>query len=74
MPRYKRFGRGIPMPSTAAIKHELKMMVATDTLAKALHDEQCSPEEMSQIVGDIGDRYGIPSETVDGLRKRFGAG
>ena len=56
MPRYKRFGHGIPMPSTASIKHELKMMEATDTLSKALRGEQFSPEEMSQIVADISDR------------------
>jgi hypothetical protein len=74
MPRYKRFGRGIPMPSTAAIKHELKMMEATDTLARALHNEQCSPEEMSQIIADIGDRYEIPPETASTLRRRFAAG
>jgi hypothetical protein len=61
------------MPSTAAIKHELRMMAATDVLAKSLHDEQCSPEEMSQIISDIGDKYEIPSETVSGLKKRFAA-
>lgn len=74
MPRYKRFGRGIPMPSTASIKHELKMMEATDTLSEALRGERCSPEEMSQIVDDISDRYEIPPEIASTLRKRVAAG
>lgn len=71
MPRYKRFGRGIPMPSTISIKHELKMMEATDTLAKALHDEQCGPDEMSQIISNIGNKYKVSPETVSLLRKRL---
>lgn len=74
MPLYKRFGRGMPMPSTASIKHELKMMAATDTLTKALRDEHCSSEEMSQIIVDMGIQYEIPPKTVNDLRKRFAAG
>ncbi|MDP4005460.1 hypothetical protein [Methylobacterium sp. NEAU K] len=74
MPRYKRFGRGIPMPSTAAIKHGLKLMEATDILVSALHNEKCGPEEMDQIISDLGDRYGMPSETISALKGRFAAG
>lgn len=45
----------MPMSSPATIKRELKMMEATDTLLRALCDEQCDSEEMHQIVADISD-------------------
>ena len=71
MSSLKRFGRGFPLPSTTAIKHELRMMEATDILVKALDNQKCSPEDMSQIISDIADKYRMPPETISGLQRHY---
>lgn len=71
MSTLKRFGRGFPLPSTASIKHELKMMEATNVLIAALDNQKCDPEELSQIIAGIGESYQMAPAMIVGLQKHY---
>lgn len=71
MTTLKRFGRGFPLPSTTSIKHELKMMEATNVLIAALDNQKCGPEEVSQIIIGIGENYQMAPAMIVGLQKHY---
>ncbi len=56
-----RFGKKIALPSTAQIKHELRLMSAADTLEAALGRSSDGALTPLQI-GDIAAQNGISAE------------
>lgn len=66
-----KFGRKVPMPSAVQIKHDLRMMTATDELAFALHTKDCTPGELEAIIAGISEKYGIPSDAAQQLTSRI---
>ncbi len=67
-----RFGRKMRMPSTLVIKHQLRMMTATDTLTEALQTAGHSKQELGTLVGSLIDRYGISFDRAHMLLDRMG--
>jgi hypothetical protein len=51
-----KFGRKFPMPSAVQIKHDLRMMTATDELAAALQTIDCTPDEIEDIIAGISEK------------------
>ena len=66
-----KFGRKVPMPSAVQIKHDLRMMTATDELAAALQTNDCTPDEIEGIIAGISEKYGIPSDVAQQLTSRI---
>jgi hypothetical protein len=66
-----KFGRKVPMPSSIQIKHDLKMMAASDKLAVALQNEDCTQSELEDIVAKISGKYGVPIHVAQELSRRF---
>ncbi|WP_336492475.1 hypothetical protein [Methylobacterium nigriterrae] len=73
MERSMKFGRKVPMPSMVQIKHGLKMMAATDALVGAVREKNFTPEELSQLITELTEKYGIPPDRARILSSRFGA-
>jgi len=57
MQRAMKFGRKLPMPSSAQIKHDLRMMAATDTLVDAVRTQDFTPKELSLLVDEFTKKY-----------------
>ena len=64
-----RFGRRLPLPSTAEIKHELRLAEAANRLVEASSDV-----ERDQIVGDLTRLHGISPDRAQMLADRFHVG
>ena len=62
-----RFGRKIPVPSTAEIKHEIRLMGAADSLAAAT-----TPEAFNGVLQTVADGLGLPDDRARLLVERFG--
>lgn len=62
-----RFGRKLAVPSTAEIKHELRMMAAADALFDA---EQTI--SLRHVVGDLAVKHNISRARAQMLVDRFG--
>ena len=72
MQRAMKFGRKLPMPSSVQIKHDLRMMSAADTLVEAVSTKNYTPQDMSQLIDSLAEKYGISSDRVQKLSNRFG--
>ena len=72
MRRTMKFGRKLPMPSLVEIKHDLRMMTATDALVEAMRTKDYTQEEMSYFIDSLAEKYGISSDRVQKLSSRFG--
>jgi len=73
MQRAMKFGRKLPMPSSVQIKHDLRMMAAADTLVEALRTKGYTPKELSVLIVDLADKYGISPDKSKILSDRFEA-
>ena len=62
-----RFGRKIPLPSTAEIKHEIRLMEAADALATLV-----APEALNATLQDVADGLGFSDQRAHALIERFG--
>ena len=72
MRRAMKFGRKLPMPSLVQIKHDLRMMTATDALVEAMRTKDYTQEEISYFIHGLAEKYGISSDRVQKLSDRFG--
>ena len=61
-----RFGRKIPIPSTAEIKHEIRLMGAADALAGA-----ATPEAFDGILHDVAGSLGLSADRTRLFVERF---
>ncbi|WP_336489703.1 hypothetical protein [Methylobacterium nigriterrae] len=68
-----KFGRKLPMSSMVHIKHGLRKMAATDALVAAVREKSFTPEELSRIIAELTEMYGIPPDEAQMLSNRFGA-
>ena len=66
-----RFGRKLRMPPTSVIKHELRMMAATDSLVEGLQSDGRTPTELGAIIGSFIDKYHIPVDRAHMLMDRL---
>ena len=71
MQRSTRFGRKLPIPSTAFIKHELRIMMATDTLSQRLKSQDKTDQQLGIMIGGFMDTYGISSDRAYMLMDRM---
>ena len=73
-----RFGRKLPLPSTAEIKHDLRMMAAAGELVAATeraHEQNALTENASAVlVGDLAAKHGLSLDRAQMLVDRFGVG
>lgn len=69
MSKLIRYGRKIPLPSTAEIKHELRLMAAGETLTHS-----ASADDRALIVQDLACKHGISEDRAWMLVDRFGIG
>ena len=72
MRRAMKFGRKLPMPSLVQIKHDLKMMTATDALVDAMRTSDYTQQELTSFIDGLAENYGISSDRVQKLSQRFG--
>ena len=68
-----RFGRRLPLPSTAEIKHELRLMAAADDIRASLaEDSDLSPgSRVDGIVGDLARTHNLTPARARMLVDRF---
>lgn len=66
-----RFGRKLRVPSTSVIKHELRMMAATDLLVEGLRSGGRTPKEIGAVVGSLIDEYHISVDRAHMLMDRL---
>ncbi len=72
-----RFGRKIAMPSSAEIKHDLRLMATADAIVAKMGDEPRTPEtqaELAHVVGDLAAKHGLSRDRAAMLVARFGLG
>ena len=73
-----RFGRRLPLPSTADIKHELRLMAAADDLrraAAARPEGDVTAETLAGgVAGDLARTHGLSVDRAQMLVDRFGLG
>ena len=73
-----RFGRRLPLPSTADIKHELRLMASGDALREAaaaqVEDNTLTPSQTNVLVGDLATKHGLSVERAGMLVEKFGMG
>ena len=73
-----RFGRRLPLPSTAEIKHELRLMAAADELRRvvAAHPEDHGMADTltAGLAGDLARTHGLSVARAQMLVDRFGLG
>lgn len=67
-----RFGRKLQVPATSVIKHQLRMMSATDSLSEGLRADHRSPGELGIAIGDLVAEYGISRDRAYMLMDRSG--
>lgn len=67
-----RFGRKLRVPATSVIKHQLRMMSATDSLSERLRADERSPSELGLEIGDLVARYGLSTDRAHMLMDRSG--
>ncbi|WP_336489310.1 hypothetical protein [Methylobacterium nigriterrae] len=72
MQRAMKFGRKLPIPSLVQIKHDLRMMSATDALVEAMSTKKYTPEDMSLLLDSLKEKYGISPDRAQKLSNRFG--
>ena len=73
MRRSMKFGRKVPMPSMVQIKHGLRMMAAADALTAAVREKNFTQKELSQLIAELTDKYGISPDRAQMLSNRLGA-
>ena len=64
-----RFGRRLPLPSTADLKHELRLMAAADAI---IGSEALSPQQRETMAGEVAAGHGLSIDRVRMLIDRFG--
>ena len=73
-----RFGRKLPLPSTAEIKHELRLMAAAGELIgaadQAFEQNTFTDGQSAVLVGDIAAKHGLSRDRAQMLVDRFGIG
>ena len=73
-----RFGRKLPLPSTAEIKHDLRLMAAADALrgasAESTAAEPLTSGQSSLLIGDLAVKHGLSVDRARMLVDRFGIG
>ncbi|WP_147046564.1 hypothetical protein [Methylobacterium gnaphalii] len=72
MPISLRFGRKLPLPPISVIKHQLRMMVAADSLSETLRQKNGSPIELAAIIRELADKYNLSSDRAYMLMDRLG--
>ncbi len=72
-----RFGRKVPLPSTAEIKHDLKLMESADAIVATLGDAPMTPQleaDLAHVIGDLAAKHGLSRDRAAMLVARFGIG
>jgi hypothetical protein len=62
-----RFGRKVPLPSTAEIKHDLKLMESADAIVATLGDAPMTPQleaDLAHVIGDLAAKHGLSRESA----------
>ena len=63
-----RFGRRLPLPSTADVKHELRLMAAADAI---LASGALSPQQSEAMARDLAASNGLSVDRIRMLIDRF---
>lgn len=75
MTQTTRFGRRLPLPSTAELKHEMRLMAAADALRRMViaHPEQRGSTEdlTSTLAADLARVHGLSIDRAQMLVDRF---
>lgn len=66
-----RFGRKLPLSPVSVIKHQLKMMAASDALAEAFRVEKTSHIEIVATIKDLTKQFNFSESTVNLLIDRL---
>ena len=73
MNKSSRFGRKLPLPSTAEIKHELRLLAAADELRTRMADnlDVITVDKVDVIIGDLARSHGLTPARARMLMDRF---
>ncbi len=78
MQHLTRFGRKLPLPSTADLKHELRLMAAAESLltaeAEDFQSNTMTSTQTAAFVGDLASKHGLSIDRAQMLVDRFGIG
>ena len=78
MSKPTRFGRKLSLPSTAEIKHDLRLMAAAgeliDATDRADPQNTLSNSASAILVGDLAAKHGLSLDRAQMLVDRFGIG
>ena len=62
MHQASRFGRKLALPSTAQIKNELRLLMASDSLIEAAREQHLSDDEVKEAIRDFLEKDGSSSK------------
>ena len=78
MANTSRFGQKLKLPSTAEIKHELRLMGAADALVTAGQERyevnNLTAGQTTELVGDLAAKHGMSADRARMLVERYGIG
>ncbi|WP_336488248.1 hypothetical protein [Methylobacterium nigriterrae] len=72
MKRSMRFGQKIPTPSILQIKHELKLMAATDALMDSINSKTFTPINLATVIVSLKSCHDISEENAMRIIHKFG--